>query len=181
MLQRVALFFLVGFAGMLGAGWIGMPRILYRSERQPLDFNHRIHKEKAAQKCSDCHAIGADGMFAGTPALANCAGCHVEPMGTTANEKLLVVSYVKPGREIGWRSYSRQPMNVRFPHAVHVNLGKVACQKCHGAHGDSTTLDAYHENRISGYSRGAVTMSMSACEDCHRQKGVEAGCLACHK
>ena len=181
MRQRIALFFLAGFASMLAAGWLGVPRALYRSEKQPLDFNHRIHKDKAAQKCSDCHGIGKDAAFTGIPTLAGCAGCHAEPMGNTANEKLMVVSYVKPAREIAWRSYARQPMNVRFPHAVHVNLGKLACEKCHGTHGDSATIGMYQEDRISTYSRGAVTMSMSACEDCHRQKGIEAGCLGCHK
>jgi hypothetical protein len=181
MRHRVALLFFAGFAGMLAAGWLGMPRVIYRSEKQPLDFNHRIHKDKASQKCADCHAISADGTFAGTPMLANCTGCHVEPLGTTPNEKALVVSYVKPGREIAWRSYARQPMNVRFPHAVHVNLGKIACEKCHGAHGNTASIGPYEEDRISTYSRGAVRMSMSACEDCHREKKVEAGCLACHK
>ena len=93
--------------------------------QQPIDFNHRVHKDKASQKCSDCHAFASDGNFAGTPTLAGCSGCHAEPMGTTANEKVLVVSYVKPGREIPWRSYACQPMNVRFSACGnHVNLAK---------------------------------------------------------
>lgn len=179
--HRTTLFFTAGFAVMLAAGWIGFPRTLYKSEAQPLDFNHRIHKDKAAQKCSDCHALAADGTFAGTPPLAGCAGCHAEPMGSTANEKTLVSAYVKPGREIPWHSYARQPMNVRFSHAVHVNLAKLSCEKCHDNHGDTTTIALYQEDRISGYSRGVDGMTMSDCEDCHRKQGVEAGCLGCHK
>ncbi len=179
--HRATLLFVVGFAVMLAAGWVGFPRALYRSEAQPLDFNHRVHKDKASQKCIDCHTLTADGTFTGTPALANCLGCHAEPMGTTTNEKTLVVAFVKPAREIAWRSYARQPMNVRFSHAVHINLAKLACEKCHGAHGESTHLASYQEDRISGYSRDLAGMSMSDCEACHRQRGVEAGCLGCHK
>jgi len=175
------LLFTAGFVAMLAAGWLGFPRTLYTSSRQPLAFNHRVHQEKASQKCADCHSVTADGVFTGTPALANCAGCHAEPMGTTANEKVLVASWVKPGREIPWRSYARQPMNVRFSHAVHLNLGKLSCQTCHGPHGNSVTVADYQEDRISGYSRHPVSMTMSDCEDCHRQRGVEAGCLGCHK
>jgi hypothetical protein len=178
---RTTLLFTLGFGVMLAAGWVGFPHTLYKSAQQPIDFNHRVHKDKASQKCTDCHAFASDGNFAGTPTLAGCSGCHAEPMGTTANEKVLVVSYVKPGREIPWRSYARQPMNVRFPHAVHVNLAKLDCGKCHGAHGDSTHLTAYQEDRISGYSRDLAGMTMSDCEDCHRQRGVEAGCLGCHQ
>ena len=177
---RVAVFFAFGFGVMMAAGWAGFPRILYTSERQPAEFNHRVHKDKASQKCADCHGLSADGAL-GTPVLASCGGCHAEPMGNMASEKTLVASWVKPGREIPWRSYARQPMNVRFPHAVHVNLAKLSCEKCHGTRGDSTQVATYQENKISGYSRHAVSMSMSDCEDCHKQKGVTAGCLGCHK
>ena len=119
--------------------------------------------------------------------LAKAAG----PMGF---EKMLVVNWVKPGREIPWQVYSRQPVNVRFSHAVHVQLGKLACENCHGTHGASERLARYEENRISGYSRniwghniGRFTitpgdgMKMSDCEQCHEKKGVEAGCLGCHQ
>lgn len=174
--MRSGILFVIAFAAILTTGWVGFPRTLYRTEKQPLDFNHRIHKDQAAQKCADCHADNS------TPAIASCAGCHADPLGKTANEKTMVVSYVKPAREIPWRSYARQPMNVRFPHAPHVKNAKIACEKCHGAHGESTNLGLYEEDRMSTYSKSAATtMSMSACEDCHRQKGVEAGCLGCHK
>jgi hypothetical protein len=181
MKYRFYIFFAAGFGVMLAAGWVGFPRTLYRSERQPLDFNHRIHKDKASEKCTDCHSVSADGVFMGIPSMATCAVCHADPIGSSTNEKVFVASWVKTGREIPWRSYGRQPMNVRFSHAVHLNLGKVACETCHGPHGDSTSTAMYQEDRISGYSRNPVSMTMSDCEDCHRQRGVGAGCLGCHK
>ena len=178
--HRTAFVFTAGFGIMMAAGWLGFPRTLYTSARQPLDFNHRLHQDKAGQKCSDCHGITSDGAFTGTPALAACAGCHAEPMGTTPDEKTLVAAFVKPGREIPWRSYAREPMNVRFSHAVHVNLGKLKCEECHDGHGTSNRVALYREDRISGYSRD-LAMDMDACENCHRQRGVDAGCLGCHK
>jgi hypothetical protein len=182
--NRLALLFATGFAVMMAAGWMVFPGMLYRTEPQPLDFNHRVHKDKASQKCSDCHGLAPDGTFAGTPTLANCSACHASPMGTTANEKVLIASWVQPAREIPWRAYARQPMNVRFSHSLHVTLAKLRCEECHGAHGDSSSLPVQQEDRISGYARARVkggSMTMSDCEDCHRQHSVAAGCLGCHK
>ena len=181
---RIALLFSLGFAVMTAAGWMGFPAMLYRTEQQPLDFNHRVHKDKAAQKCSDCHALGADGNFAGIPPLANCSACHAAPMGATANEKVLIANWVQPGRELPWLSYAGQPMNVRFSHSLHVTLAKLRCEECHGAHGDSAKLAAHQQDRISGYNRSddkGRALTMSDCEDCHRRHGVTAGCLGCHK
>ncbi|MFO7608484.1 MAG: hypothetical protein R6X35_04705 [Candidatus Krumholzibacteriia bacterium] len=52
------------FAGLLGGlalGWLGLPALLYRSEAQPLDFNHAVHAEQAGLGCADCHGFAADG------------------------------------------------------------------------------------------------------------------------
>lgn len=194
MTLRSTIVFLGGFATVLAAGWVGFPNLLYKSVAQPLDFNHSVHQKKASMQCADCHSVRSDGTSAGIPATTNCSSCHAEPAGSTKNEKMLVVNWVKPGREIPWQVYSRQPVNVRFSHAVHVQLGKLACENCHGTHGASERLARYEENRISGYSRniwghniGRFTntpgdgMKMSDCEQCHEKKGVEAGCLGCHQ
>lgn len=179
MRYRFCMFFALGFGAMLAAAWLGFPRTLYRTEPQPLDFNHRVHKEKASSKCADCHSLSDNGVFVGIPSISTCAGCHADAIGNTAKEKAFVTNFVKPGREIPWAAYGRQPMNVRFSHAVHLNLAKLSCEACHGPHGQSSSLAAYQEDRISGYSK--LAMTMSDCEDCHRKRNVEAGCLGCHK
>jgi c(7)-type cytochrome triheme protein len=87
---------------------------------------------------------------------------------------------VTPGREIPWLVYSRQPENVRFPHAVHVKQAAIACERCHGAHGESDRLPVHETNRITGYSRELT--KMSDCESCHAEHFPErTACLACHK
>ena len=41
--RRGLLFFLVGFGGMLAAGWFGFPALLYRPVEQQVQFSHKVH------------------------------------------------------------------------------------------------------------------------------------------
>lgn len=194
MLNSGLILFGAGAAATLLAGWLAFPEALYRRQAQPLDFNHKTHTVKAEMECSACHAYREDGSFAGIPRIENCALCHSEPVGTTANEKRLVEEYVTPGREIPWLVYSRQPINTRFPHAVHTERAKIQCERCHGDHGRTETLRPYEYNAISGYSRDiwgpGITrlrrqphqgMKMDDCMGCHKERGAVAGCLGCHR
>lgn len=178
-MTRGTVCFLSGVALSLAFGWYAFPRILYRSAPQPIQFSHKVHTVTNGMKCEDCHSFRADGTFAGIPAIDKCAGCHAAQIGTTADEKVLVTEYVTPNREIPWNTYARQPDNAWFPHAVHVNLAKLQCERCHGDQGKSDRLRPHEQNRISTYSR--AVMKMDDCESCHQQKHVEAGCLSCHK
>jgi len=181
MKRRAVLFFSLGLGLALALGWVAFPRLLYARAEQPLRFSHATHaSDKTGFACADCHPIGKDGRFAGIPKIDNCAGCHAEPQGATDAEKRLVEEYVKPGREIPWLVYSRQPENVRFPHAVHVQRAKIACERCHGPHGASEALPTHETNRITGYSRDL--RKMSDCESCHAENDhARTACLACHK
>lgn len=191
---RPLLPFFFGLAAMLAAGWLLFPAVLYQRAPQPAQFSHKVHQEEAGMSCADCHSFREDGSFAGVPRLETCAPCHSEPAGSTPEEKHFVENFVKADREVPWRVYSRQPDNVRFSHARHVTLGKMACEECHGDIGSRGRLKDYEWNRISGYSRDiwgprmlriglnpGEGMKMSDCEDCHRQRAVTAGCLGCHK
>jgi len=201
---RGTIAFAAGFAVTLALGWLAFPRMLYRARQQPLQFNHKLHTgDKVGYKCADCHSLGADGRFSGIPGVATCAGCHAEPVTQSAEERRLVNEYVKPNREIPWLVYSRQPENARFPHAVHIQLAHLNCEQCHGGHGRSERLRTYYEDRVNGYSRDVwgpqlvragyraapqahsgdepSPMKMDDCIACHRTKGLEMACLACHK
>lgn len=179
--RRPLVFFSLGLALALAAGWVAFPRLLFARAEQPLLFSHATHaSDKTGLGCADCHPIGDDGRFAGIPKVDNCAMCHSEPQGATEVEKRLVEEYVKPGREVPWLVYSRQPENVRFTHAVHVKKAGIACERCHGPHGASEALPPHQTNRITGYSRDL--WKMSDCERCHAESGHErTACLACHK
>jgi len=196
MSRRTLLAFGAGFLLTAALGWTFLPALLYATAEQPAAFNHKLHtSEKVGLACQDCHAIQEDGRFSGIPPLAKCAGCHAEPLGPSVAEKRLVEEYVKPGREIPWLVYARQPDNVRFSHALHLKRAEIACERCHGAHGASDTLRPYQENRISGESRDiwgpslarvglrpGEGMKMSDCEGCHAQRSrSRSSCLACHR
>jgi hypothetical protein len=102
-------------------------------------------------------------------------------MGTSEREKRFIAAYVTPNREIPWQSYVRQPQNVYFSHAFHIQLARLDCVACHGAVGQSDGLAPARIERISLYSGSAHFQNMDACEDCHRRRGAANSCLACHK
>ena len=184
---RGKLFALAGLAASLVAGWVGLPRAIYRRTPQPVEFSHRVHADKAGQACEDCHAFREDGTFAGFPALDKCAGCHAAPMGNTAAEKLFIDRYVTPQREPEWRSRAEQPPNVWFSHAIHVRRGAMKCETCHGNQAAVDSAPAPEQNRISGYPRSSarpglpVPLGMNDCIACHRNNGLRHSCLDCHK
>lgn len=188
-------FFLTGVVTIQVAGWVGLPKALYVTKQQPMEYRHKTHAAKSgAAECDGCHTLGSDGVFAGLPKTESCAACHAEPQGKTAAEATLVNSYVKPEKETPWLVYARQPANVRFSHAIHTKRAKLTCERCHGKHGESDALRPYEENRISGYSRDIwgrsisrlrraanEGMKMDDCEGCHKERGFDTGCLSCHR
>ncbi len=201
---RGKILFLAGILVSLGAGWLGFPRVIYSNRPQPVEFNHKIHAQKVASLCEDCHVLRGDGSYSGVPRLSQCSGCHAAPLGPTAAERDFIARYVTPKRQPEWAVYSRQPDNVWFSHTPHVKRAKVKCERCHGDYGTSSGSRVYQEDRISGYSRdiwgytatvtsrlqGATSrpeliaipgMKMDDCIDCHRKEGLTHSCLDCHK
>lgn len=192
---RSSLVFSAGLGAALVGGWFAFPLALYSRAEQPLQFSHRVHSgEKVGLACEECHAVSGGGRFSGIPAIEKCATCHAEAQGSSRDEKRLVEEYVKKGREIPWLAYSRQPENVYFPHAPHLKLAGLKCERCHGPHGRTETLRPFEQDRISTYSRDiggrsfarfggaeAVSMKMDDCSRCHRERGVRESCLSCHK
>ena len=148
---RGKILFLAGVLTALGAGWAGFPHIIYQSRPQPVDFSHKVHADKAGSKCEDCHVFREDGSFAGIPPLAQCAGCHAAPMGTTAAEKNFIEQYVTPNREPQWLAYARQPENVWFSHAIAPEARQAAVRalpRRAGKYGKAAALPAGPDQRL---------------------------------
>jgi hypothetical protein len=185
---RGLILFAAGAALASTAGWMAVPRLLYRQQSQPVAFSHKVHNEKGGMACNDCHSLREDGSFAGIPKVAKCAECHSAPMGETKAEAEFVANYVTPNREPQWLVYARQPDNAWFPHGAHLKRANLACEKCHGGQGKSDKLPLFEVNRISGYSRDVMGragnnsgMRMDSCLRCHEQRGLRHACLDCHK
>jgi hypothetical protein len=185
----------LGVAIALLAGWVIFPRALYVRQNQLLAFHHKTHAEKSGfTECGQCHALRDDGTFGGIPSSDTCTSCHSERMGASHDEAVLVDNYVKTGQEVPWLVYARQPANVWFSHAIHVQRAGLACAECHSTYGQSDEVRIYEQNRLSGYSRDiwghSISrirlgrhdgMKMDDCEDCHRRHHVQVGCLGCHQ
>jgi len=191
----VTVFFIVGLVASLFFCWVIFPELLYSQKNQPVDYNHKIHLSIVDNGCQSCHFFREDGSFSGIPKLDNCAGCHEDVQGESEAEKILVEEYVKPGREIPWLVYSRQPDCVFFSHAAHINQAGLDCVTCHGHIGMSEHTKAYEENRITGLSRDIWgkniagikknswdRMKMDDCAACHADlAGQKNACFVCHK
>jgi menaquinone reductase, multiheme cytochrome c subunit len=187
--------FLSGVLASLAMGWFAFPAALYKTEAQPMQFNHAIHTgEQNGMTCDICHEFTENGSFKGIPTIAKCTECHAASLGSTETEKVLVEQFVTPQKEIPWKVYSRQPDNAFFPHAVHVKRAELKCEECHGMHGSSSSLPVYQVNRISGYSRDIwgrnisgipshpwEGMKMDRCVRCHAERHRDDSCLDCHK
>lgn len=186
------LLLVVGFVLACGFGFWLTPTILYAEKAQPMQFSHELHMEQTGE-CQYCHFLREDGSFNGIPSMETCLDCHTEePMGETPEEKVLG-EYIKQGKPIPWLVYSKQPDCVFFSHAAHTANAGFECAKCHGDHGETTSLRPYEYNRLTGYSRDIwgksilglgdppERMKMDDCADCHRDNGVRDACFVCHK
>ena len=198
----IILFFIFGLVVSLVIGWVVFPKLLYSSKKQPFNFNHALHTGEVDEGCESCHYFREDGSYAGVPTLAQCIDCHEELLGESEDERIFVEDYVAKGREVPWLTYARQPDCVFFSHAAHVIMGNMECVTCHGHIGESETLGAYRQNRISGYSikiwgeniagikrDSWDRMKMDDCSECHQRENVnqrsvqtlKGGCFVCHK
>ena len=144
-----------------GQGWSGI--------KQPLAFNHKIHKENKVE-CLDCHPYFKGHASAGKPTLEICQNCHAEPIGKSDSEKKLI-EFIKAGKEIEWQRLYRLAKDVYFSHRRHVVLGNIECQVCHG--------DIDERNKPP--DRALRKITMKKCMKCHEEKGVANDCISCHR
>lgn len=139
------------------------------SVRQPISFSHRSHVEDNALACSTCHQFYEKEAFSGLPSAEDCAVCHLEAQGKSA-EELKLVRLLKAGAPLDWRPLFQQPSHVYYSHRRHVIAGKLDCGVCHGAIAKSTEPPLRVQN-----------LGMQDCIDCHRRQGVSEDCTTCHR
>lgn len=163
----VAGFFL--FVVVVSAVVAMRPGLAARPIRQPIAFSHRKHVEDNALACSTCHQFYEKEAFSGLPTAEDCAICHLEAQGKSAEEAKLV-RLLAAGSALDWKQLFRQPPHVFYSHRRHVVAGKLDCGVCHGAIA-----------KASEPPTRVRTLRMQDCIDCHRRKGVSADCTTCHR
>lgn len=138
---------------------------------QPAAFPHAKHVALNIH-CVACHTGAQSEKRAGLPSTETCALCHRvdRPFPPTPPE---LATFMLSKQEISWVQVQRVPRHVYFSHRRHVKVGKVDCEKCHGA--ISAAVQAVTRSYFPSGEPG-----MMQCVDCHRRENVTTDCLSCH-
>lgn len=134
---------------------------------QPIPFNHKLHVDKAALKCLDCHPIRDPGFQAGYPREAACMGCHTSIKADSPHIKTLA-EHAKARKPLPWAKIYAVPDYVWFSHASHHQDAGIRCETCHGP---------VAEREVLGKEKPT---NMHSCMKCHAQMGASNGCDFCH-
>ena len=106
--------------------------------RQPIEYSHRLHVSELSLGCDHCHESSHLGDVAGLPALAVCAECHQEAIGTSAEERK-VVAAVAAG-------HLHLPVHIAEAHdartGIQLGIGLLVLRRHPGGPG----ADEHHEN-----------------------------------
>jgi hypothetical protein len=138
--------------------------------RQPFGFNHKLHMEEDLT-CTGCHLRAEEGVFATMPPLRACLLCHEEAQGEDPDEAK-VREYAELGDYVPWVQVNELVGHVYFSHEAHVSWGGMDCKECHG--------DIANSEEVLTQSQ-VEDLTMTACMDCHEERGASLDCNVCHK
>jgi len=138
--------------------------------QQPFGFNHKLHMEQDLT-CTGCHLRAEEGAYATMPPIRACLLCHEEAQGEDPDEAK-VREYAELGDYIPWVQVNELVGHVYFSHEAHVSWAAMDCTECHGdiAEAEEVLTESQVEN-----------LTMTACMDCHAERGASLDCNACHK
>lgn len=144
------------------------PPQLPPAPEQPIAFSHRAHAQ-AEVPCSQCHRGAYEGKRAGLAPLQACALCHRREIPDHP-EVAKVLAAWQERQTIAWRRVYWLPETsmVQFNHRAHVRA-EIECQTCHGPVEEMTVVEPVVNIADMGW-----------CLECHRQRGANDDCLACH-
>jgi hypothetical protein len=171
-------YFVYGFFMQVGVDQGYMPV-------QPIHYSHKIHAGANQIECKYCHSSARVSKHSGIPPLNVCMNCH-QNIAEYNGEEDLENGYTKDfyTKEIkklytavGWDETNQQytgetqpvkwvrihnlPDFVYFNHAQHVEVGEIACQKCHGPVEEMEIMYQYSP------------LTMGWCINCHRETNVK--------
>lgn len=167
-ISRSQILVLLGSALVFAVVLIIVFRSVWGGVRQPIVFNHKVHAENDLE-CLDCHPYYEEQASSGKPSLETCITCHEEPLGESKEEGKLI-EYIESGEEIGWERLYQVPEDVYFSHRMHVVIGSIECNSCHGDIGESSRPPSK-----------PLKITMKKCMKCHEEKEADNDCIACHR
>ena len=145
-------------------------------ERQPVQYNHKVHVQDQEIACTDCHEGVETRKRAGFPPDELCQACHSMAMGESPHEARLV-ELLDAGTPLAWHQVTKLADHVYFSHRRHVALGNIDCSTCHGDIREQTT--PISEPAVSFEGRAG----MLRCMACHEKSGsphTGIDCADCH-
>jgi hypothetical protein len=128
---------------------------------QPIAFSHKLHAGTYEIDCGYCHTGVYKGKSATIPSVNICLNCHnAIKTGSKQIEKLYKA--VENNKPIQWVRVHNLPDLAYFNHSQHTVVGKIECEKCHGAIKEMEVVEQHS------------TLTMGWCINCHRETAVAA-------
>jgi hypothetical protein len=134
---------------------------------QPIPFSHKLHAGDRKIPCEYCHSAARRSASGGVPPTNTCMGCHKVVRTDRPAIQWLTEKYNKK-EPIEWVKVHDLPDYVHFSHKIHVGVGGLKCQDCHGP---VETMDVVEQ---------VAPLQMGWCVECHKQKGASLNCISCH-
>ena len=171
-------YFVYGFFMQVGVDQGYMPV-------QPIHYSHEIHAGANQIECKYCHSSARVSKHSGIPSLNVCMNCHqniaeyngeedlengyTKDFYTKEIKKLYAAvgwdeenqRYTGETEPVKWVRIHNLPDFVYFNHAQHVEVGEIACQKCHGPVEEMEIMYQYSP------------LTMGWCINCHRETNVK--------
>jgi len=152
---------------------------------QPIHYSHKIHAGANEIECKYCHSSARVSKHSGIPSLNVCMNCHqniaeyngeedlengyTKDFYTKEIKKLYAAvgwdeenqKYTGKTEPVKWVRIHNLPDFAYFNHAQHVEVGQIACQKCHGPVEEMEVMYQY------------APLTMGWCINCHRETKVQ--------
>ena len=152
---------------------------------QPIHYSHKIHAGANQIECKYCHSSARVSKHSGIPSLNVCMNCHMniaeyngeedlengytKDFYTKEIKKLYAAvgwdetnqRYTGETQPVKWVRIHNLPDFVYFNHAQHVEVGEIACEKCHGPVEEMEIMYQYSP------------LTMGWCINCHRETNVK--------
>jgi hypothetical protein len=134
--------------------------------RQPILFSHKLHVGTGIE-CLGCHTGAEKKRAAGLPGIKDCLVCH-QTIAKESPEIQKMTMLSQTGIKLDWVRVYQTPDFVFFSHKNHLKAGE-GCETCHGPVATREVLAK------------EVSTNMTACMNCHVQRGATTECFFCHE